>query len=183
MAEKVRYNLTAEEMSALIKKAGEAGADTYKKEREREEKRSSKVEITKERLKSYRRVKLALVEDVPTPEEIEDLYFKALEDLMGQDAGVEGRTERLLKSNAWKRQKDLYGCLMLEKAVDMYKRECEISKTDEAKRRYQALFLMHLDKEEHSVEEISEALGVGEKSVYNDLRIAYRAVSDYYLGM
>lgn len=183
MAEKVRYNLTAEEMNELIKKAGEAGADIYKRERDKDEKKNGKVEITKERLKSYRRVKLALVEDVPAPEELEDLYFKALEDLMGTDTGVEGRTERLLKSNAWKRQKDLYGCLMLEKAVDMYKRECELSKSDEAKRRYQVLFLTHLDKDEHTAEEIAEKLEIGEKSVYNDLRIAYRAVADYYLGM
>lgn len=178
-----RYSLTAEEMSTLIKKAGEAGASEYNRLREKDAKKNDKVEITKERLKSYRRVKTALVEDIPTPAEIEDLYFKALEDLMGKDTGVEGRTERLLKSNAWKRQKDLYGCLMLEKAVEMYRRECDLSKTEEAKRRYRVLFLTHLDKEEHTTEEIAKQTGVSEKSIYNDLRIAYRAVSDYYLGM
>lgn len=178
-----KYNLTGEELNRLMKLAGEAGAAEYRKERAKEEKKYSKLEITKERLKSYRRAKLALLEDVPDPEEIEDLYFKALQDLMSTDTGVEGRTERLIKSQAWRRQKDLYDLARIEKAVELYERECDLSKTDEAKRRYRVLFLAHMDMEEHTTEEIAEEVGTGEKNVYNDLRIAYRAVSDYYLGM
>lgn len=178
-----KFNLSGEELNRLIKLAGEAGAAEYRKERAKEEKRYSKLEITKERLKSYRRTKLALLEDIPDPVEIEDLYFKALQDLMSTDTGVEGRTERLVKSQAWRRQKDLYDIVRIEKAVELYERECETSKTDEAKRRYRVLYLMHMDMDEHTAEEIAEEVGTGEKNVYNDLRIAYRAVSDYYLGM
>ena len=50
-------------------------------------------------------------------------------------------------------------------------------------RRYRELSMMYLEDREYSVQEISQAEGVSDKTVYKDLGIACGIVSVYLLGI
>ncbi len=65
----------------------------------------------------------------------------------------------------------------------MYRKECENSGNEEAKRRYRELSMMYLEDREYTVQEISQIEKVGDKAIYKDLGIAYKIVTAYLFGI
>lgn len=65
----------------------------------------------------------------------------------------------------------------------MYRRECEQSGSEEAKRRYRELSMMYLDEKAYTVQKISDIEQLSDKTVYNDLGIACGIVTVYLLGI
>ena len=177
------YILSSEEMGTIIKMAGEAGAASYRRERAKADRMPGRHEITRDRLRSYRRVKLAVQDAEPLPVEIRDVYQKALGDLMDVRELEAGKAVRIIRADAELWQKNAHDIAALERAVSLYGKECEKSGREEAKRRFKVLWLMHMDPEEMTVEEVAEKVGANKRTVYRDLDAAYAAVSDYYLGM
>jgi hypothetical protein len=183
-----RFVLTQEQINQIASIAGKEGACVFRKEQIEAEKEHSrkenKVKKTKKLLKSYRRIKNTLSDESEfTEEEQIELRWKFIQDLMGNAKDAGSRSERTIKDTEKRRQEDLYCIYRIEKAVEMYKEECEKSGNEEAKRRYRELSMMYLDEKMYTVQEISEVEKISDKTVYKDLGIACGIVAVYLLGI
>lgn len=182
------YVLTQEQINQIAAIAGKEAVHIFRTEQvEAEKKRAreeNKVKKTKKMLSSYRRIKATLSDEaVFTEEEQIELRWKFIQDLMGNAKDTVSKSERVMQDGEKRRQEDLYCIYRIEKAVDMYREECEKSGSEEAKRRYRELSMMYLEEKEHTVQEISQVEKVSDKTVYKDLGIACGIVAVYLLGM
>jgi len=182
------YVVTQEQINQIADIAGERAVHIYRAEQIKAEKKRSreedKVKKTKKMLSSYRRIKAALSDEAEfTEEEQIELRWKFIQDLMGSAKDAVSKSERAIQNDEKRRQEDLYCIYRIEKAVEMYRKECERSGSEEAKRRYRELSMMYLEDVEHSVQEISTVENVSEKTVYKDIGIACGIIAVYLLGM
>ena len=182
------YILTQKQIDHITAIAVNEAINAFRKEQmkiaKKQAKEKNKVEKTKKMLKSYRRIKTTLSDEAQfTEEEQIELRWKFIQDLMGNARESVSKSELVIKEGEKRRQEDLYFAYRIEKATDMYREECEKSGSEEAMRRYRELSMMYLEDREYSVQEISQAEGVSDKTVYKDLGIACGIVSVYLLGI
>ncbi len=182
------YTLTQEQINLIAAIAGKEAVRIFRAEQAKAERKQAregdKVRKTKKMLKSYRRIKDALSDEVEfTEDEQIELRWKFVQDLMGSAREVVSKSERIVQDGEKRRQEDLYCIYRIEKATEMYREECEKSGSEEAKRRYRELSMMYLGDREYTVQEISRVEKVSDKTVYKDLGIACGIVAVYLLGM
>lgn len=182
------YVLTQEQINQIAAVAGKEAVQTFRAEQVKAEKKrareENKVKKTKKMLSSYRRIKATLSDEAEfTEEEQIELRWKFIQDLMGSAREAVSKSERVIQDGEKRRQEDLYCIYRIEKATDMYREECEMSGSEEAKRRYRELSMMYLEDREYSVQEISQVEKVSDKTVYKDLGIACGIVAVYLLGI
>lgn len=182
------YVLTQEQINEIAAIGAKEALKVHRKERQKDERKrardADKVKQTKKMLSSYRRIK-AILEDEEefTEEEKTELRWKFIEDLMGNAREVAGKSDKTIKDMERRRQEDRYCVYRIEKATEMYKNECELTGSDEAKRRYRELSMLYLDEKKHTVQEIAEVEKVSDKTVYKDIGIACKIVAVYLLGI
>lgn len=182
------YVLTQEQINQIAAVAGEEAVKRFRAEQVKSDKKrareENKVKKTKKMLSSYRRIKATLSDEAEfTEEEQIELRWKFIQDLMESVRETVSRSERTIKDEEKRRQEDLYCIYRIEKATEMYRKECEKSGSEEAKRRYRELSMMYLEEKQYSVQEISEVENVSDKTVYKDLGIACGIVAVYLLGI
>lgn len=182
------YVLTQAQIEQIASIAGREAVNFYRTEQVKAEKKHArernKVEKTKKMLKSYRRIKATLSEEAEfTEEEQIELRWKFIQDLMGNVKNPVSRCEMDIRDTEKRRQEDLYCIYRIDKAVEMYRRECEQSGSEEAKRRYRELSMMYLEERAYTVQEISDIEQISDKTVYKDLGIACGIVTVYLLGI
>ncbi len=182
------YTLTQDQINQIAAIAGKEAVRIFRAEQAKAERKQAregdKVRKTKKMLKSYRRIKDALSDEVEfTEDEQIELRWKFIQDLMGSAREVVSKSERIVQDGEKRRQEDLYCIYRIEKATEMYREECEKSGSEEAKRRYRELSMMYLGDREYTVQEISQVEKVSDKTVYKDLGIACGIVAVYLLGM
>lgn len=182
------YVLTQEQINQIAAVAGKEAVQTFRAEQVKAEKKrlreENKVKKTKKMLSSYRRIKATLSDEAEfTDEEQIELRWKFIQDLMGSARDVVNKSERVIQDGERRRQEDLYCIYRIEKAIDMYREECEKSGSEEAKRRYRELSMMYLEDRKYSIQEISQIEKVSDKTVYKDLGIACGIVAVYLLGI
>ena len=180
------YLVTQEELNSLVALAANVSADraisVYEKEK-KEKQYYNKVEKTKELLKAYRRTKASLNDEVTFSREEElELRWKFLEDLMGcQNQTLPSETS--IQESEKRRQEKLYAVQRVESAVELYRQECFKTNLEEPIRRYEELYMMHIDpSRNYSANEIAEKFNVSNRTVYKDLGIAYKIVAEYLIG-
>ena len=145
----------------------------------RNARRSDPGRAARRMLEDYRRLRIAQQEDIEITEaEGLEMRWKYLEDLMGTPdrASV---TEATVYAREKKLQYNQYKIQQIESAVSMYGKECQNSGNDEAMRRYRVVCQRFMDEKEWKVEEIAEQEKISDKSVYNDIRVACRAIAVY----
>ncbi len=182
------YVLTQEQIDQIAAIAGKEAVQIFRAEQVKAEKKRAiernKVKKTKDLLSSYRRIKVALSDEAEfTEEEKVELRWKFIQDLMGNAREAVSKSEMAIQAGEKRRQEDLYYVYRIEKAIDMYREECEKSGSEEAERRYRELSMMYLEDKEYTVQEISQIERVSDKTVYKDLGIACQIVSVYLLGI
>lgn len=182
------YVLTQDQIDQIASIAGKEAVNSFRAEQVKAEKKQArernKVEKTKKMLKSYRRIKATLSEEAEfTEEEQIELRWKFIQDLMGNVKNPVSRSEMDIRDTEKRRQEDLYCIYRIDKAVEMYRKECEQSGSEEAKRRYRELSMMYLDEYAYTVQEISDIEQISDKTVYKDLGIACGIVAVYLLGI
>lgn len=182
------YVLTQDQIDQIASIAGKEAVNSFRAEQVKAEKKQArernKVEKTKKMLKSYRRIKATLSEEAEfTEEEQIELRWKFIQDLMGNVKNPVSRSEMDIRDTEKRRQEDLYCIYRIDKAVEMYRKECEQSESEEAKRRYRELSMMYLDEYAYTVQEISDIEQISDKTVYKDLGIACGIVAVYLLGI
>ena len=181
-----RYSLTDEQINKIAGIAAEKAIEAYRLEEIKAKKHleNKSIHITKNKLKSYRRVKASLVETEEFTEyEKIELRWEFVKDLMGSGLDVIEKSENRIKSFEAKRKRDLFEIQSIDKALSLYKEEVDNSESDEAKRRYRELYLMYIDDKIYSIAEIAEIENISEKIVYRDLGIACKIMSVYLIGM
>ncbi len=181
------YVLTQEQINQIAAIAGKEAVQMFRTEQIKAEKKKAreenKVKKTKKMLSSYRRIKATLSDEAEfTEEEKIELRWKFIQDLMGSPREAVSKSERTIQDEEKRRQEDLYYIYRIEKAIEMYREECERSGNEEARRRYRELSMMYLKEREYSVQEISQVENVSDKTVYKDLGIACGIVAVYLLG-
>lgn len=182
----LRYSLTEEQLNKIACIAAEKAIEAYRLEDVKAKKRleNQSIHITKNKLKSYRRVKASLVETEEFTEyEKIELRWEFIKDLMGSGLDVIEKSENRIKSFEAKRKRDLFEIQSIDKALSLYKEEVDNSDSDETKRRYRELYSMYIDDKIHSIAEIAEIENISEKIVYRDLGIACKIISVYLIGM
>lgn len=92
------------------------------------------------------------------------------------------RTEKDIEKYETKRKQNLFYVQIIDRAMKLYKQECESSPYEEDVRRYREVHAMYIADEPKTVQQISELENVSDKTVYNDFRIACAAISVYLLG-
>lgn len=181
-----RYSLTDEQINKIAGIAAEKAIEAYRLEEIKAKKHleNKSIHITKNKLKSYRRVKASLVETEEFTEyEKIELRWEFVKDLMGSGLDVIEKSENRIKSFEAKRKRDLFEIQSIDKALSLYKEEVDNSESDEAKRRYRELYSMYIDEKIYSIAEIAEIENISEKIVYRDLGIACKIMSVYLIGM
>lgn len=177
---------------AAAEAGGKAGAEVYKRERDkaddRKRKEEDKGEVTKKRLKDYRAVKKRLGSkkgkklDLYSKEEVDELTFRYFEDLMETPKGVSTRVEDQYERDLVKLLFDKKEIEEMEEAFRNYEDSCKAYGKEESVRRCQELYMMYMADKEYSVGEIAGEMHVSEKTVYKDITIACRVFSSYLHG-
>jgi len=165
--------------------ATKAGVDAFIRENKKYIKQNDKASKAKRMLGSYRRIKEMLQdadEDKTDAEQIE-LRWRFIEDMMSTDGIVETATETEIKDSEKRLQENLYYAHRIEKAIELYKTECENSNNPEAVRRWRILHMHYIDENKKSIEEIAEIENISDRTVYNDLNTAYKIIAVYMLGI
>lgn len=181
-----QYVVTQEQIDGIASIAAEKAVEAYRAEEGRARRRmdNANARITKEKLQSYRRAKAAISEGTEfTDDEKVELRWKFVHDLMG--VGVSGieRAEDRIRTIENKRKRDLFETQMIDKALAMYEAEAERTGNEEFSRRLRELKAMYTDEAGMTAREIADAEGISEKTVYHDLGIACRILSEYLIGM
>ena len=182
----VRYSLTEEQLKCIASVAAEKAIEVYRSEEQkaRTKKDNENVRIAKKKLQSYRRVKASLEETIEfTADEKIELRWAFVSDLMGSGLEFVTKADDRIRSIENKRRRDSFEIQSIDKAMSMYKKEVEKSRSDEAKRRYRELYAMYIDDEILSIREIAKIENISEKIVYRDLGIACKILTVYLLGM
>lgn len=182
------FVLTQEQINQIASIAGEEAVKAFRKEQGKAEKKQrreeNKVRRTKDILRSYRRIKANLSEEAEfTEEEQIELRWKFIQDLMGNANEMVSKPEITIMDVEKRRQEDLYCIYCVDRATEMYRKECEESGNVEKKRRYRELSMMYLEEKEYTVQEIADIEQVSDKTVYKDLGIACGIVTVYLLGV
>lgn len=182
------YVLTQEQINEIAAVSAREALKVHREERQKDERKRAregdKVRQTKKMLSSYRRIKATLEDETEfTEEEKIELRWKFIEDLMGNVKEVTGKADKTIQDTERRRQKDRYCVYRIEKAIEMYRNECELSGSDEAQRRYRELSMLYLEDKQYTVQEIAEVENISDKTVYKDIGIACGIVAVYLLGM
>lgn len=170
--------LTSKE-KALVREAVKA----YRKEIVDEERNIDKIlsKSIRKMLTNYRRTKEKLADEATlTKEEERELRYECIKDLMGNIDQELLKSERRIQRNEEKRRKDLFEIQRLEKAIELYKKECEESSSREDKRRFREIYSLYIADDKKSVSEIAEEEMISEKTVYKDIGIACKILTVYY---
>lgn len=180
------YVLTQKQINQIAFISSREGVKAFKeeqkKETKRQAKREDKVEITKRKLKEYRTVKERLKEEIFSADEIEEMTFEYLEELMGKTKSAEGKIEKKIEAEEWKRVLDNDTIRKIDAAYAKYKNKCEKYGNNEAKRRCRELYMMYLDEKIYTTQEIACIENISDKTVYKDLGIACRMLATYLYG-
>lgn len=148
------------------------------------EKERDKIKNTKRLLSSYRRAKAKLLEEVEFSEDEKmDLRWRFVEDLMGSARNIVSKSEMTIISDEKRRKEDAFLICCIEKAVEMYEKECQEIGSEEVKRRFRELRMMYLEEKIYTVQQIAEAENISEKTVYKDIGIACKVLAVYLLGI
>ena len=182
MEEEITTLDTPVTITDIIELAKEVAKTTVEKMNELEERRKelySPQRAAKKMLSEYRRLKkVANSEIQPTKEEAISLQWQYLRELMGNPEekmyaeNVAYIQERKLQYNRYKVQK-------IEKAVELFRIECEEIGTEESMRRYRIIKAIYMDTDCQSVKEIAEEEHVSDKTIYNDEKIAREVIAVY----
>lgn len=181
-----KYSVTQEQLNSIAAIAAEKAVEAYRSEVKKTKKRmdNENVRITKKKLQSYRRVKASLAETVEfTDDEKIELRWLFIKDLMGSDFDGVQKADDRIKSIENKRKRDMFEIEMIDRALNLYKREADKSSSEEFRRRYRELCAMYIDDDALTVKEIAENESISEKIVYRDLGIACNIMAVYLLGM
>lgn len=180
------YLITQEQLSSIAEMAAEKAVESYRAEEKKIQKKrdNESVRITKQKLAAYRRLKASLAETEEfTDDEKIELRWAFVKDLMGSGLEVIGRAENRIRSVENRRKRESFEVQLIEKAMDLYRKEAEKSTTEEEKRRYRELYAAYIDEVPMSIKEIADTERISEKIVYRDLGIATQILSVYLLGM
>ena len=179
------YTLTQEQLNRLVTIASNAGIRAYRKEAKKAEKRlakaTDKVEITKRKLKNYRPVKKKVGDEAFSKDELEELRFEYLEDLMGQH-GLEGRAEKKRDAELWSYILNVDSIRKIDKAYEQYRTACEKWGTEDEKRRCREIYMLYMDEKVYRADDIARIECVSRQTVYRDIGIASKKLAAYLLG-
>lgn len=182
-----KKGLTDEDVAMIASVAAEKAVEAYRKmedtERKKRERTESKPAKTKKLLTAYRRMKTDVADtEELTEAEKREFRWRFIEDLMGSAGNNCDRTEKDIEKYEAKRKQNLFYVQIIDRAMKLYKQECESSPYEEDVRRYREVHAMYIADEPKTVQQISELENVSDKTVYNDFRIACAAISVYLLG-
>ena len=180
-------SFTRDDLLHIITETAKAAARETVSEMEeaskRNARRSDPGKSAQRMLAEYRRLKIAQKEDIRMSEvEGRELRWKYLEDLMGTP-DHDMLTEKVAYAREQKLLYNQYKIQRVETAMTMYLRECENSGSEEAMRRYRVVKMRYMDEKEWTVAEIAAKEKVSDKSIYNDIRVACRAIGDYLVAI
>ena len=176
-------SFTRDDLLRVIAETARAAAEDTAKAiddmNRRNERRGGPGKAAQRMLSEYRRLKIAVKEDIEISEaEGLEMRWSYLRDLMGAP-----NRNMIFEETAYARERRLqyshYKVQRIEAAVAMYRRECESSGSEEAVRRFRVVRMKYMDESAKSVEEIAEIENLSDKTVYKDLGIAYKAIGVY----
>lgn len=179
--------LTDEDVAMIASVAAEKAIEAYQKkedtERKKRERNDSKPAKARKLLQSYRRMKSDIEETAELSDaEKAEFRWRFIEDLMGAATRNCDRTEKDIERYEEKRKQNLFYVQIIDRAMELYRRECECSPYPEDIRRYREIHAMYIAEPGMTVQQISELENVSDKTVYNDFKIACAAISVYLLG-
>ena len=187
MGKAVGYVFSQEEINKIASIASKEAVKAFKEEQKKEDKKKEKnpeyLKQTKKMLRGYRAVKSRLANNKFELSFLEQraLRIEYLEDLMG--VRPTSKVECILDDIEKNKKKDQYAVTIIDKAMELYKKECEETSGEEAIRRYREVYAMHISETPTTVEEIAKKENISEKTVYKDLGIAYRIIAVYMFGI
>lgn len=167
----------AEVGAAAAVKAIEREQTNYRKQR-----LDRKLHNTKLLLKNYRT--------------LEAHYQNAVFDVDSAEENSSDFSEIISRMNSSVYDDDLYiesikqSCLRtkiimahVNNMLDIYKAACKGSGKPENKRHWRVLSMMYLDPDPMTVEEIAEAEGIGERTVYKDIDVCVNDLTALFFGI
>lgn len=181
-----RYLITAEEVGRIAEIAAREASKVYREEQKKSEKKernsADKVKRTKKLLSDYRRLKREIPEsdEFSIAEKVEKRWA-FIRDLMG--SAYAKKPESIIEDEEKRRAENMYYIERIEKAVETYRQECEVSRKPEAMRCFREVYGYYMDEEEKTVAQIAKEECVSEKTVYKDIGNACKIISVYLLGV
>ena len=181
-----RYLITAEEVGRIAEIAAREASKVYGEEEKKSEKKernsADKVKRTKKLLSDYRRLKREIPEsdEFSIAEKVEKRWA-FIRDLMG--SAYAKKPESIIEDEEKRRAENMYYIERIEKAVETYRQECEVSRKPEAMRCFREVYGYYMDEEEKTVAQIAAEECVSEKTVYKDIGNACKIISVYLLGV
>ena len=142
-----KKGLTDEDVAMIASVAAEKAIEAYRKkedsERKKRERTESKPAKTKKLLTAYRRMKTDIADtEELTEAEKREFRWRFIEDLMGTAVSNCDRTEKDIEKYETKRKQNLFYVQIIDRAMKLYKQECESSPYEEDVRRYREVHAM-----------------------------------------
>lgn len=173
-----------ETLKSFMKESYKDAIKEFIKEQEKTDRRMGVGQKTKQLLGSYRRIKAALQDEVElTEDEKKDIRWKFMEDLIENPNTTVNKAEIFAVDNVKRRRERLYTIKSIEKAMDLYRGECEASGEVDDWRRYRILYDLYISETPKSIKEIADQEYVSERTVYEDINKACNVIAIYLLSI
>lgn len=175
------------DLQSFIKTAVDAGIKAYKKEKDEYNRKLARdndpVKKTREALEKYRKRKRSVGEKLEISNQERayaefDFWVKLFD--VGEK---ESKAEKEVYNHSKQRAVNIYNIERIERAVELYRQEGEVSGNREEMRRCREISMMYMTEEVYTAQQIAEIEKISEKTVYRDLTLACKEISAYYIGM
>lgn len=177
-----RFSLSESDIEDIVSIAAEKGVEAYRKEHKKEEKarQSKALNNAKMIVTNYRRFKAMIENCVYDKNTTNDDELREVIKMM-QGKFRDSEFEILSIKERMARTKLIMD--HVDTMLEAYRIQCEISPNDEDARRYRIIRMLYLDSEPYTVEEVAEEEDVAERTVYRDVKEAFKRLSILFFGI
>lgn len=174
--------ITDKTLEEIIRETAEkTAASFYKKlldheKTAREKKKENLIKRTEELFRSYRSIKLLIEsDDEITPEEIADMRFKLVQDMLTNRTKTENEILEQAKSRETRRK----NIERFERAVDLCEKDLTLTGSETRIRAIKYAKAYYMETEPITIEQLAEKEFTSERTVYRSLACAYEMVAGY----
>lgn len=159
----------------------QAAIDYIAEEREaqKQTRRDRRLRNTKLLLKNYRSFKQHSMSAVFKSSQLKESAFDILDIAYDKDVEANLFVESIRQS----RERTFIMVKHIEDMLNVFKVFCKQSGKSELERRYEAIYLLYIDDEHHTYEEVADIIHVDVSTVYSDVRKALPQLSALFFGV
>lgn len=173
-----------QKMQTFAGMVADACMKVFREEQKKMEWKSIRERETRDRLKSYRRVKKSLKDksSMPSDDEAAEMRWKCLEDLIGKPDSYLDKTIEHIGNREKAIRQSGYSVWQIDRALKLYADEVDKFGNEDDKRRYRVLYAAYISDQRLAMQAIADEENINVRTAYKDIDAAISIVSVYLFG-